>query len=492
MGIVVCFSLPLLGCGSNGAEAPLSSPLALEAPLERITQDLSSFIPQQLKNEGVPGLSVAVVRDGQLVWADGFGVVNTLSRKPVTAGSLFEVASHSKMVTAYAALRLVSAGRLELDAPLDRYLRVPLLPVSPQSAAITLRRVLTHTSGLSNLLAGVYTDKRIWFPPGDHFSYSGHGFEYLGLVMEDLTGEAFEPYVTRTVFADLGMTSSVYASDESTAATHANPHLAVANLLAVFGIAFGVLFPFTAGGAWLTRRLLAARQRRSRRTLRAMLTVNTLLSLAAFLVIFRLAGFPLSLVALSSVGSVLLLLFAVVACGARLVRGSKAGAAAFLALLASLGLLALIVTRPAVPLPLRSFHMPAAGGLRATAADLARLMMELMQPQHIDSVLVAQMLQPQVRVSERVSWGLGIGIQHGPQGDSFWHWGLNPGYESLMVGYPEQKIGVVVLTNGGPGGAGLNVARRVAHRAIGGDHYSYWNEVPGAFWPAGAKDRAGS
>jgi CubicO group peptidase (beta-lactamase class C family) len=119
-------------------------------------------------------------------------------------------------------------------------------------------------------------------------------------------------------------------------------------------------------------------------------------------------------------------------------------------------------------------------------------MMELMQPRHLDPALVAQMLRAHVRVSERVSWGLGVGIQHGPQGNSFWHWGLNPGYESLMVGYPEQKIGVVVLTNGGPGGAGLKVARRVAHRAIGGDHYSYWNEVPGAFWPAGTTDRTKS
>ena len=113
-------------------------------------------------------------------------------------------------------------------------------------------------------------------------------------------------------------------------------------------------------------------------------------------------------------------------------------------------------------------------------------MVELMEPRHTDPALIAQMLRPQVRVSEHVSWGLGIGHQHGPQGDSFWYWGLNPGYESLMVGCPERKIGAVVLTNGGPGGAGLKVARRVVHRAIGGDHYSYWEEVPGAFWPAGA------
>jgi CubicO group peptidase (beta-lactamase class C family) len=461
-------------------------------PPGRIVQDLSTFITEQLDNEGVPGLSVAVVRDGEIVWAHGFGVVNTLTRQPVTADSVFEVASHSKVVTAYAALRLVSAGKLELDAPLDRYLDAPLLPVSPQSAAITLRRVLTHTSGLSNLLAGVYMDKRIWFPPGDHFSYSGHGFEYLRMAMEDVTGEPFESYVTRTVLADLAMSSSVYAADGGTAAEHANPHLAVANLLAVYAIVFGVLLPFTAGGASLTKRLRRAHQRRGGRTVRLTLAVNTVLSLAAFLIVLRLAGFPLSLVALSSVGSVLLLLFAVVGCGARLVRRSKASMGTFLGLLVSFGLLALIVTRPAVPLPLRSFHMPAAGGLRATATDLARLMMELMQPRHLDPALVAQMLRAHVRVSERVSWGLGVGIQHGPQGNSFWHWGLNPGYESLMVGYPEQKIGVVVLTNGGPGGAGLKVARRVAHRAIGGDHYSYWNEVPGAFWPAGTTDRTKS
>lgn len=209
----------------------------------------------------------------------------------------------------------------------------------------------------------------------------------------------------------------------------------------------------------------------------------------------HLTGFSPSVVVLLPIGLSLLFLLLVLRLSLRLlhdVRESRgrmlhtAGVMRIMALLGAVALLGLIVSRPAVPLPLRTIDMAAAGGLRATASDLARFLIELMDPQKIDPALIHRMLQPQVRVSEHVSWGLGIGIQHSRFGDSFWHWGSNPGYESLIIGYPAQKIGVVILTNGGPGGTGLEVARRVAHRAIGGEHYSYWNEVPGVVWPSSA------
>ena len=84
-----------------------------------------------------------------------------------------------------------------------------------------------------------------------------------------------------------------------------------------------------------------------------------------------------------------------------------------------------------------------------------------------------------------LAWGLGVGLQHTSAGDALWHWGQNPGFESLMVGYPDEQLGVVVLTNGGPGLAGLALARDVAHRAIGGEHGRYWMGVPGTGWPGG-------
>ncbi len=139
-----------------------------------------------------------------------------------------------------------------------------------------------------------------------------------------------------------------------------------------------------------------------------------------------------------------------------------------------------LVTRPAVPIPSREVDFLAAGGLRATAGDLARFLIVAMD--------VPEMRAPQVRVSDQLSWGLGIGVQHAPSGDSIWHWGQNPGWESLMVGYPDSKTGVVVLTNGGPPLAGLTLAREIAHAALGGDHYGYWADVPGTFLPAQGED----
>jgi CubicO group peptidase (beta-lactamase class C family) len=73
--------------------------------------------------------------------------------------------------------------------------------------------------------------------------------------------------------------------------------------------------------------------------------------------------------------------------------------------------------------------------------------------------------EPQIRINEDNSWGLGMGIQHSSEGDSVWHWGANTGFRSLMVIYPQHDIGVVVLTNSNDG---LELARDIAHIALGG------------------------
>jgi hypothetical protein len=159
-------------------------------------------------------------------------------------------------------------------------------------------------------------------------------------------------------------------------------------------------------------------------------------------------------------------------------------ASASVAAMAALGLL-WVSTLRALPLPLRELDFRAAGGLHSTATDVGRLLVELMDPTRLDPTLGAEMIRPQVRVSEHLSWGLGIGIQHAEPGDSIWHWGQSPGVESLVVGYPAHGVGVVVLTNGGPALAGLELARDAVHRAIGGHHLGYWSEVPGTFLPAG-------
>lgn len=490
---LLVFIFALAGCGGADRDAVLSSPLALNVPIETLSIDLRRFIPKQLSHAGVPGLSIAVVRDGQVVWAEGFGVTNVITREPVRSDTAFEVASISKIVTAYTALRLVEQGKLALDVPLRSYLARPFLPASSRREAITLRRVLTHTSGLSNLLMGVYTDTKIWFPPGDHFSYSGHGFEYAAAAIEGVTGMAFEHYVETTVLHELRMDSSTYRLDGEIAARHAHPHLSAVLLVATFTVLWVPLLCGAGGTWWLARAVRRSRSRFTWRVLRALLAVSLAAAAVLFALLARVAGFsPANVVLLPialCLGPLLLVLHLVrwlLHARAETNAGLRSAAVGMrvLALVGAVGLLVFILSRSAVPLPLRRTASPAAAGLHSTALDLARLMTELMEPSRIDPVLIHQMLQPQVRVSEHVSWGLGVGLNHSELGDSFWHWGSNPGYESLLIGYPVQKIGVVILTNGGPAGAGLAVARKVAHRAIGGQHPLYWTEVPGVFWPS--------
>jgi len=124
-------------------------PLRLSEPVEAIVVDLESYIPEYMCEKDIPGVAIALIREGKVVWTEGFGVVNTITAKPVTSETLFEVTFNSKVVTAYIALRLVDQGRLSLDEPLNAYLPEPWLPPSEYRNAVTLRQVLSHTSGLS-------------------------------------------------------------------------------------------------------------------------------------------------------------------------------------------------------------------------------------------------------------------------------------------------------------------------------------------------------
>ena len=157
----------------------------------------------------VPGLSVAIIRDGKMIWNHAFGVKNASTREPVDDNTVFEAASLSKPVMAYAALKLVDAGKLDLDKPLAQYLEKPYLDGDDRLSLITARRVLTHTTGFPNWRPQGQALK-IVFPPGERFSYSGEGFVYLQKVIEQLTGQAFDDFMRATVFEPLGMTSSSY------------------------------------------------------------------------------------------------------------------------------------------------------------------------------------------------------------------------------------------------------------------------------------------
>ena len=158
---------------------------------------------------GVPGLSIALVRDARLVWHRGFGLRSAATRELVTDDTVFEAASLSKPVFAYAVLKLVDSGKLDLDTPLNKYLPGNYdVGEDGRLNQITARRVLSHTTGFPNWRPRGDTTLKIHFTPGERFSYSGEGYVYLARVAEHLTGEKFDALMKRMVFDPLGMSAS--------------------------------------------------------------------------------------------------------------------------------------------------------------------------------------------------------------------------------------------------------------------------------------------
>jgi CubicO group peptidase (beta-lactamase class C family) len=175
-----------------------------------------------LKDGRVPGLSFAVKRDGKIVETRALGVRDTSTGLPADEDTIFEAASLSKPVFAYAVLQLVDAGVLSLDTPLSTY--VPdYVKDDPRAALITVRNVLSQTSGLPNWRSKT-NPLKTYFQPGERFSYSGEGFVWLQRVVEAVTGESLNDIMARLVFDPLEMKRSSYIWRPDFAADYASPH----------------------------------------------------------------------------------------------------------------------------------------------------------------------------------------------------------------------------------------------------------------------------
>jgi CubicO group peptidase (beta-lactamase class C family) len=183
-----------------------------ELPTRVAIARLEKEIPDLLKKADIPGISIALVRNGQIAWSGVFGSMNAATKKPVTSETVFEAASLSKPVFAYGVLKLVDEGKLDLDTPLNKYLGNNYDVVDdPRINLITARHILSHTSGFPNWRDNDHTKNLlIHFTPGDKWSYSGEGMVYLSKVIEKITGLSLEDFMQLMVLQPLGMTSSSY------------------------------------------------------------------------------------------------------------------------------------------------------------------------------------------------------------------------------------------------------------------------------------------
>lgn len=210
--------------------APGSAPgLAAQEP-GRATFD--SIGAQSLANARAPGFSLAVVRQGRIVYARGFGIADLARRTPVTAGTRFAIGSLSKQFAAAAILRLVERDSLTLDEHLADY-----LPDMPNAQRITLRELLNQTSGLHNFprtdehhwpLQGVIAPASLFailrtdsadFAPGTHWAYSNTNYAALAWIVAQTSAVPYATWLRRELFTPLHMSASGsgYAAQAGTA-----------------------------------------------------------------------------------------------------------------------------------------------------------------------------------------------------------------------------------------------------------------------------------
>ena len=188
---------------------------------ENLITNLETQIPQLMQTALIPGFSLAMIRDGELFWSKGFGVKNRSTKQPVDNKTIFAAASLTKPLFAYAVLKMVERGQLDLDAPLTKYTDKPYIP-DRRIELVTTRRVLSHTSGFPNWSG----NKPVWFKnqPGTKFGYSGEGFLYLQKVVEKITGQPLANYLQQQILLPLGMNSSSLVWESAYATTASDGH----------------------------------------------------------------------------------------------------------------------------------------------------------------------------------------------------------------------------------------------------------------------------
>lgn len=173
-----------------------------------------SLLPVLMKEHNVPGLSIVLVREREIVWSAQYGTADVRTGAPVTGETMFEACSMSKPVFGIIALSLTARGKLDLDRPLSRTLPLPILTAEPGAERITARMVLSHSTGLPNWRPG--DEERngpvpLLFSPGTKFGYSGEGMYVLQKAVEAKTGEGLDAYAERTLFRPLGLRHTSFA-----------------------------------------------------------------------------------------------------------------------------------------------------------------------------------------------------------------------------------------------------------------------------------------
>jgi len=198
-------SMPLAGQQQGGLPA---------AKVKEIEQAISS----EMSRQNIPGISVAIATDSRLSWSAGFGMADVENFVPAKGSMVHRLGSISKPITAVAVMQLVEKGKLDLDAPIQKY--VPSFPQKPWP--ITARLLLGHLSGIRHYRGAeemnstrhyddrltplqIFQSDPLLFEPGAKYSYTTYGFNLLGAAVQGASDMRFVDYLRRYVFEPAGM-----------------------------------------------------------------------------------------------------------------------------------------------------------------------------------------------------------------------------------------------------------------------------------------------
>lgn len=189
------------------------------------TRQVDHFIETYQKYFQIPGVSLALIKDGRVIYHKTYGVRNTFTGEKVDDLTLFEAASITKPVFAFAVQRLAERGIIDLDKPLYLYLPYADIEYDERYKLITAKHVLTHRTGFPNWRWMNADGKlNLRFTPGTSYNYSGEGFEYLKIVVEKITGKKVEQVLQEEVIEPMGLYHTFFSRNDSLKRMVANGH----------------------------------------------------------------------------------------------------------------------------------------------------------------------------------------------------------------------------------------------------------------------------
>lgn len=215
----------LTGCAS----APPQPESIARGDMGVVKTHIDHLISYEMDRNKVPGLSLALVDDQRVVWAQGYGFADVDNRLPATGDTVYRAGSVSKLFTGAAVMQLSEQGKLNLDQPIARYL-ASWRPKYPEAQIVTVRQVMTHHAGLPrDQLQGMFDHaaapftnaveilnrEPLAYRPGELFSYSNLGFSLLGAMIQEINGRPFEQSIRDSFLAPLGMQNSSFSPGPS-------------------------------------------------------------------------------------------------------------------------------------------------------------------------------------------------------------------------------------------------------------------------------------